>query len=1090
MIFFSIIRRYYGLALLILPHVLFSQAATHVVISEVSPMNGNSTTFNSGEFIELYNPLPFDVMFGSTHQIISGNTTGTNNAEWQLSLDGATIKAYGFLLVGDGGVTGRDIPFPTSKNLANSGSRSCVQLREGSAVIDAFGWDPVTQPLLQPEGTRFSPSSTLSDGKSFERKSSSTASSPDTLGNAWDTDNNATDFFENTVANANPQNSSSPIEVHPFSFVPTGSGLAAVSPSLWKFDASTTLRFVLKADTDTLRAFRVTVPAIMQWSSGDIVTEPAEVQIASDADTVEVSGFTVAGNDSVVMSFMNVVADDTTDEFTFNVQASEDGTTFLAVENQPKTLVYGSPRSIAAVKQKTEGGVHTLLGKWAVTRGIVTVANEFGGPSYLQDETAGMALFDSSVSNNIERGDEIVILGLVAPFNELFEFAPCILLEKLSEANAVDTLVLTAAQITGQTASEPYEAKLIRINNVTVNTTSWTVTGSGTNYNLTDATGTVQTRISPRVNFAGQPAPTGAFDMVGVLGQFLANYQILPRFYDDIIVSGAGPRILSVGPYEKDITPTQVTLSWTTNTPGTSIVNYGTTPSYGSQVVDTTKVTGHEITITGLSSATIYHFQIGSADEAGTSYSADHVFSTSSQNSTGAINVYFNKSIDASVAVAETAKGNVNLVSTLVERINAARYSIDVCLYSLSGTAGATVATALVNAKDRGVKVRVIGEKDNQGTVPWSTLKNNGITVIDDGYDAVNAGAGLMHNKFLVFDYRGGVEDSIWAWTGSWNVTDPGSNNDMQNAIEIQDKAVAGAFTVEFQEMWGSSTDTPNASVSRFGARKTDNTPHRFVVGGVPIELSFSPSDRTTSKIIRTVEGAEHSVNVAMLTFTRSDIANALKARHDAGVKVRGLLDNSSDTGSQFNFLVNNGLDFLIDVNSAFLHHKYAVVDAEAGRSLPNHAITGSHNWSSAAENSNNENTLIIESNRIANLYLQEFKARYLESGGQGSIVVTVGADGSNVPDRFSLSQNYPNPFNPTTTLLFTLHTSLFTTLKVYDLLGREVVTLVETDLKAGEHVLRWDGRDRVGKQVSTGVYYYRLTAGDLVQTRKMILVR
>jgi len=73
------------------------------------------------------------------------------------------------------------------------------------------------------------------------------------------------------------------------------------------------------------------------------------------------------------------------------------------------------------------------------------------------------------------------------------------------------------------------------------------------------------------------------------------------------------------------------------------------------------------------------------------------------------------------------------------------------------------------------VKVRVIGELENIGTAPWTTLKNGGVTVIDDGFDAVNAGAGLMHNKFYVFDYRDQTSDQDdWVLTGSWNATDPG----------------------------------------------------------------------------------------------------------------------------------------------------------------------------------------------------------------------------------------------------------------------------------------------------------------------------
>jgi hypothetical protein len=302
--------------------------------------------------------------------------------------------------------------------------------------------------------------------------------------------------------------------------------------------------------------------------------------------------------------------------------------------------------------------------------------------------------------------------------------------------------------------------------------------------------------------------------------------------------------------------------------------------------------------------------------------------------------------------------------------------------------------------------------------------------------------------------------------------------------LEIQDKALAGAYTVEFQEMWGSGTDVPSAPASRFGARKIDNTPHRFVIGGVPVDSYFSPSDRTTSKIIEIIDKAGNSVNFALLTFTRSDIANALNARHTAGVQVRGLFDNNSDTGSQFSFLVNNGMDVLIDVNGAFLHHKYAIVDAEAGKSLPNYVITGSHNWSSSAENSNNENTLIIEDHRIANLYLQEFKARYLESGGAGSIVVSV--DGNHaVPESFGLSQNYPNPFNGIANFGVEIADWAHAEIRIYDILGREVAFILNEDMAPGAYTIQWNSGS-----IPSGIYFVRLTAGNFIETRKVILIK
>ncbi|MHB1051029.1 MAG: phospholipase D-like domain-containing protein [Bacteroidota bacterium] len=870
---------------------------------------------------------------------------------------------------------------------------------------------------------------------------------------------------------------------------PTGDGSAFVSPDRWKFNASTDVQFIVMTSTDTMKGLRIVRPGPFSWTAPNVSVDPPGAVITVGADTITITGFISAPSDSVIISITGVTAADTTNEFTYSIATSTDGTTFLPIQTQPKTLVYGSPRPIAQVKKKEPNGIHSLLGKWAVVKGIVTVANEFGGPSYLQDQSAAMAIYDSSVSNHVERGDEVVLLGLVAPFNDLFELTPCTLLEKVSEGNPVDTLVVTVAQALAQGTEEPDEGKLIKINGITsvttiagVPATTWATSASGTNYKITDPTGTMEIRISSRTNIANTPTPVGTFDVVGVLGQFLANYQLLPRIADDIIPEGNGPRFTSAPPYERSITPTGINLQWTTDVAGTSKIEYGTSTAYGLQIEDTNKVTNHSLTLSGLQPATVYHLRFVSENSLGVTVSSDYIVSTASQNSTGAINVYFSKSVDTTLARGENARV-VNLATQLTGRINAATYSIDAALYSFSGTVGANIATALIDAKNRGVKVRVVGEKDNQTTAPWSTLKNNGITVIDDGFDALNAGAGLMHNKFFIFDNRDSTSDTDdWVWTGSWNLTDPGTNNDAQNAIEIQDKALANAYTLEFEEMWGSSTETPNAGASRFGARKHDNVPHLFSINGVPLELYFSPSDRTNNQIITTVNKAKHSVNFALLTFTRSDIGNALYAQKQSGVKVRGIFDNGTDQGSQFDTLKARGLDIFLAANlTGFLHHKYAIVDPD-GADSNQYVLTGSHNWSSAAENSNNENTIIVRSQRLANLYLQEFAVRYKDAGGK-DVLLHAGDRSTGIPADFALEQNYPNPFNPATTVRFSVADARFVTLKVFDILGREVATLVNEQLRPGNYSIQWNG-----SSLASGVYFYRIEAGNFRQTKKMLL--
>ncbi|HEY3250525.1 MAG TPA: T9SS type A sorting domain-containing protein, partial [Ignavibacteria bacterium] len=85
----------------------------------------------------------------------------------------------------------------------------------------------------------------------------------------------------------------------------------------------------------------------------------------------------------------------------------------------------------------------------------------------------------------------------------------------------------------------------------------------------------------------------------------------------------------------------------------------------------------------------------------------------------------------------------------------------------------------------------------------------------------------------------------------------------------------------------------------------------------------------------------------------------------------------------------------------------------------------------------------------------------------------------------FNLYQNYPNPFNPATNISFALPKSSFVKLVVYDILGREIAVLVNEQLKPGTYEIQWDS-----KNFSSGVYIYKLAAGEFVNTKKMVLTR
>jgi hypothetical protein len=89
------------------------------------------------------------------------------------------------------------------------------------------------------------------------------------------------------------------------------------------------------------------------------------------------------------------------------------------------------------------------------------------------------------------------------------------------------------------------------------------------------------------------------------------------------------------------------------------------------------------------------------------------------------------------------------------------------------------------------------------------------------------------------------------------------------------------------------------------------------------------------------------------------------------------------------------------------------------------------------------------------------------------------------VPTNYTLEQNYPNPFNPSTTIGYRIQERGFVSLKVFDVLGREVAALVNEMKQPGSHLVQWDA-----SKIASGAYFYRIQAGDFVASRKLLLLK
>jgi len=969
-----------------------------------------------------------------------------------------------------------------------AGSSDAIQIRTPDSIhVFGISWGSGNAGSLPEPKVHFTGSSASNTSISFNEDSLPEL----TEESNWIVDNNSPTPGEgNTVTNS--------AWVTALRSEVNGVGAVTVYPDTLMGGESTILQITYYPDAQlTINAIRIIVPPQFIWShsTNDVTIANMTATLTVIGDTIYLTNINIP-SDSATITVHNIVPPDSTGLYLLRVQSRI--TDYGDVLPIPVLVVFGLPVPIATITENDSIGVPLSLGQLVTIQAIVTVGNEFRSPSFVQDNSGAMAVFGSEISKALVPGDEVTLSGIVSQYNGLTELTDAILHTVISSGNFITPILVTCSDLfsDGENGIELYEGMLARLNVVTVGDTSgnpistWAVSGSGTNYRLFDLTGEVDIRVDADVDFVGTPAPQGTFDIIGVVGQyrtsspFIGGYQLLPRFGIDILAIGP---IIATEPYESDIEEDAITINWATVLPGTSRVRYGQTTEYELGIVapDDILRTSHAVWISSLSAATVYHMQAFSVADSDTSFAADLIVSTASpEATTGAINVFFNRDIYTGVSTGEDALGNQNLTERLLTRINNAERSIDAAIYNLNGTPGDAIAAGLVSAKQRGLQVRVICEADNRDNPPFGLLEANGITVIDDRFDPGNDGTGFMHDKFFVIDYHGGNPESVWVWTGSWNPTEFQTTVDYQNSIEIQDVALAGAYTLEFNEMWGSDTDLPDSASSRFGFRKRDNTPHRFVLGGVPAECYFSPGDRTTYHIENAIARAERDIAFALFSFTLSEIAEVLVDEFASGEVVRGVMENE-DSPEQFSYLAANGIDVHREPSGNLLHHKYAVVDGTKGLYGPQWVVTGSQNWSFNGENRNCENTLIIESIRVANLYLQEFAARYYEAGGADSISVSVKPADHRAPTTFLVEQNYPNPFNPQTRIRYQIPRSELVSVLVFDVLGRKVGTLVNERQNAGRYELEFDGRS-----FASGVYFVQVKAGRFIDRRKMLLVR
>jgi phosphatidylserine/phosphatidylglycerophosphate/cardiolipin synthase-like enzyme len=309
--------------------------------------------------------------------------------------------------------------------------------------------------------------------------------------------------------------------------------------------------------------------------------------------------------------------------------------------------------------------------------------------------------------------------------------------------------------------------------------------------------------------------------------------------------------------------------------------------------------------------------------------------------------VYFTDPVN----VNNPANWQGSIEGRLIEKINAAQTSIHIASFEFDLT---PVADALIAAKKRGVEVRWVTDDESglasdeePGRGQFAMLQQAGIEVRSDDRSA------LMHNKFWIFDGK-------ILWTGSTNITQSGIFKQDNNTIVIRSPELAAIYEHEFQEMWD----------GQFGPRSPSQLAQQStVVNGSSIQVIFTSEDHAIEQaIVPALNSATKSIRFLAFSFTDFPMADAMVKRAKSGVNVAGVFEKvGSDTdAAELKTLFCANIPVRRDGNSAFMHNKVIVVDERF-------VITGSLNFSTNAEESNDENVIIIDNPDIASLYMQDF---------------------------------------------------------------------------------------------------------------------
>ena len=358
------------------------------------------------------------------------------------------------------------------------------------------------------------------------------------------------------------------------------------------------------------------------------------------------------------------------------------------------------------------------------------------------------------------------------------------------------------------------------------------------------------------------------------------------------------------------------------------------------------------------------------------------LISLSTPSLSSSINIVFNSPVNK---IGPINGCSTDICKSLTQLINSSKKSIDFAIYGLRGQD--EILNALMNAKNRGVKVRGVIDKGVDGKSYYSDThlieKNFHNTKSDyqqdiktsryfskkkkykdgcvrptghkgplqcfegRGYaakDDFSFKGDIMHNKFFIVD-------SKYVWTGSANISDTGTGGYNANVVAlIESEFIASKYLIEFEQMF------VDGKFHR-AKKKLKKTKLQTHINGQEVNIYFSPQGYAMYRgVIPLIREARDSIDISIFFLTHKNVSKELVKAKNRGVSIRIILDATAASNgySKHNYLRDNGIPVKVENWGGKMHMKSAIIDKK-------HLIVGSMNWTGAGESKNDENTLIIK---------------------------------------------------------------------------------------------------------------------------------